>query len=82
MIVTAKMLEGTGIVATKVEPYVDTEGDDAMRVWLIIADDADEMHLPHEKIRGLKDQLNPLMSAEFPGKFIYFFIAKEKDIPK
>jgi len=44
-----------GAVSVEVEEYVDHEGEDALKVWVVLRDDVDEEKLPYDDLLGSTD---------------------------
>jgi hypothetical protein len=59
-----------GAVSVEVEEYVDHDGEDALKVWIVLRDDVDEDKLPYDDVLklkwGIRQRLRELGETRFP----------------
>ncbi len=64
------MPQELGAVSVEVEEYVDHDGEDALRVWIVLRDDVDEDKFPYDDVLklkwGIRQRLRELGETRFP----------------
>jgi hypothetical protein len=65
------------LVRVDVEDYVDYEGNNALRVWIVLGDDVDEQDLPIDALIELKNAIHDRLLEVGEARFPYIFVTKE-----
>jgi hypothetical protein len=67
------------VIDIKAAEYTDTSGDEALRVWVTIAEDTDENNFSGEAIIKLKSAIQESLIAHGIHVFPYVFLVKPSD---
>lgn len=67
------------LVRVDVEDYVDYDGNDALRVWIVLGDDVDEQDLPIDALIELKNAIHDRLLEMGEDRFPYIFVTKESE---
>lgn len=62
------------------EDYVDSDGEDALRVLVVLPDEVDEFKFDGRSITKLKTAIHESLQKHGIHKFPYIFLAKEADL--
>jgi hypothetical protein len=68
------------IEAIEVEDYADWEGEDALRVRVILAEDTKDEEISGEAFLDLKTQIRDALLAQGIEQFPYMFVAKRSEL--
>lgn len=67
------------LVRVDIEDYIDYDGNDALRVWIVLADDVDEQDLPMDAVIDLKYAIHDRLIEMGEDRFPYIFVTKESE---
>jgi hypothetical protein len=67
------------VVDIELEDYVDAEGDDALRVWVILDEDTEDMSLSGAEVVRLKAAIRECLLRHGITVFPYVFLTKASE---
>jgi hypothetical protein len=76
----SKLPQNPRIVDIRVEDYVDTDGEDALRVWVILDESVDVNELKGEDIIALKSAIRNRIFELGIGLWPYIRVAKQSEL--
>lgn len=68
------------VVDVRVEDYVDTSGEDALRIWVILDESVDVEKFRGEDIIALKSAIRDCVFELGVGLWPYIYIAKQSEL--
>lgn len=76
---TLELPEKPRIVAVEVEEYVDWYGDDALRVWVILAEEEDVAQISGKAVLALKNKIHESLLKDGIKAFPYISLLKASE---
>jgi hypothetical protein len=70
------------VLRVDVQEYVDSEGDDALRVTVVLPDDTPDEQLTGENVWAIKSAIYDSLEAEGIQLFPYIFLASDEDLSR
>jgi hypothetical protein len=75
----SKLPRSLKVVDIRVEDYVDTDGEDALRIWVIIDEDVDVEHVSGNDVMDLKRTIHDRVRELGVERWPYTMIAKQSE---
>ena len=76
----SKLPRNPKVVDIRVEDYVDTDGEDALRVWVIIDEDVDPEKVDGDDITALKRTIHDRVRELGVERWPYIRFAKQSEL--
>ncbi len=77
----SKLPKNPKVVDIRVEEYVDTSGEDALRIWVILDESvSDDQLMRGEDISALKSAIRDRVFELGVGLWPYIYIAKQSEL--
>jgi hypothetical protein len=76
----SKLPKNPKVVDIRVEDYVDTGGEDALRIWVILDESVDIEKFKGEDISALKSAIRDRVFDLGVGLWPYIYIAKQSEL--
>jgi hypothetical protein len=64
------------ILAIEAEEYVDSSGDDSLRVWVVLPDEFDEETITGDEVLDIKSTIHQSLLSHGIDRFPYIFFIK------